>query len=210
MLAGDFVRWRRTRLARRPPSGAGGARPGRGLRRPRSLALPRAGAASSGVARPRLSGGCRCRRGRPRRPAQDVPAYLLAFVANLVSAAVRARARGTDRRPARHGGTRCRSSPRLPPLPPATPLDDLGGCAFLVDLAPCVTKPSTRGCSAHDTHPPRSAARRHRRPGRLRQDRADGGAVQALPRRYDIGAITNDIYTKEDAAPPDRRRRAAA
>ena len=46
---------------------------------------------------------------------------------------------------------------------------------------------------------PRPAARRHRRPGRLRQDRADGRAVQALRDRYEIAAITNDIYTKWDA-----------
>ena len=38
-----------------------------------------------------------------------------------------------------------------------------------------------------------------RRPGRLRQDRADGPAVQAMRDRFEIAAITNDIYTREDA-----------
>ena len=45
----------------------------------------------------------------------------------------------------------------------------------------------------------RPAARRHRRPGRLRQDRADGALCKRFRDRYDICAITNDIYTKEDA-----------
>ena len=62
---------------------------------------------------------------------------------------------------------------------------------------------STHGCSRsvmmNDEPVPRSAARRRRRPGRLRQDRADGRAVQALRDRYEIAAITNDIYTKWDA-----------
>ena len=62
-----------------------------------------------------------------------------------------------------------------------------------------------------------SASRRHRRSGRLGQDRADGPVVQIHARHYDIAAITNDIYTKWDAeflvrsgslAPgPHRRRR---
>ena len=56
-------------------------------------------------------------------------------------------------------------------------------CASAPTSPPCVTKPSTRGCSAHDAIPQRPAARRHRRPGRHRQDRADGRAVQAPPRR---------------------------
>ena len=42
-------------------------------------------------------------------------------------------------------------------------------------------------------------ARRGRRPGRLRQDRADGRACKRLRDRYEIAAITNDIYTKWDA-----------
>ena len=43
-------------------------------------------------------------------------------------------------------------------------------------------------------------ARRCRRPGRLRQDRADGSrCARRLRDRFEIAAITNDIYTKWDA-----------
>ena len=53
---------------------------------------------------------------------------------------------------------------------------------------PCGTKRSTRGCSGHDEHE-WTPARRRRRPGGQRQDRADGRAVQAparalRPRRH--------------------------
>ena len=50
-----------------------------------------------------------------------------------------------------------------------------------------------------NAHHPTAAARRHRRAGRLRQDRADGALCKALRDRYDIAAITNDIFTKGDA-----------
>ena len=65
----------------------------------------------------------------------------------------------------------------------------------------CGTKRNIRGCSDHERkRRQRSAARRRRRAGGHRQDRADGRAVQARSAtRYDIAAITNDIYTKEDA-----------
>src|SRR5439155_1203099 len=46
----------------------------------------------------------------------------------------------------------------------------------------CCMKPSTRGCSAHDQICKWTVARRCRRAGRLRQDRADGCAVQAVAR----------------------------
>ena len=45
----------------------------------------------------------------------------------------------------------------------------------------------------------RTAEGRNRRPGWQRQDRADACAVPAFFPRYQIAAITNDIYTKEDA-----------
>ncbi len=39
----------------------------------------------------------------------------------------------------------------------------------------------------------------HRRPGGHRQNRAHGGCARRLRDDYDIAAITNDIYTEEDA-----------
>ena len=60
--------------------------------------------------------------------------------------------------------------------------DDLGGGRSAPTSPPCGTKPNTRGCSAHDHISQRPSARRRRRPGRHRQDRADGCAVQALAR----------------------------
>ncbi len=56
----------------------------------------------------------------------------------------------------------------------------------------------------HDMQRP--VARRHRRAGRLRQDRADRRLCKPCATRYDIAVVTNDIYTKEDARVPDPRR----
>ena len=47
----------------------------------------------------------------------------------------------------------------------------------------CATRPNIRGCSDHDQKSQRPPARRHRRSGRLRQDRADGCAVQEAARQ---------------------------
>ena len=66
----------------------------------------------------------------------------------------------------------------------APPRSTISAAARSVPTSPpCATKPSTRGCSAHESLPARPAARRHRRSGRHRQDRADGRAVQASSRR---------------------------
>ena len=88
-------------------------------------------------------------------------------------------------------------------------LDDIGGAAFRSDLAPSTTKPSTRGCSAHD--------RLAHGPLRVGIGGPVGSGKTALMEalckrlreRYDICAITNDIYTKEDARLLTRRGRAA-
>ena len=47
---------------------------------------------------------------------------------------------------------------------------------------PCVTRRSIHGCSAHDDFAQRPAPRRHRRPGRRRQDDPHRGAVQGAAR----------------------------
>ena len=44
-----------------------------------------------------------------------------------------------------------------------------------------------------------AAAHRHRRPGRLRQDRTGRRAVPALRDELSLAVLTNDIYTTEDA-----------
>ena len=47
---------------------------------------------------------------------------------------------------------------------------------------------------------PRAGARRHRRAGRLRQDRADRALLPLLRARdIDVAVITNDLVTREDA-----------
>ena len=75
---------------------------------------------------------------------------------------------------------------------------------------PCATKPSTRGCSAHDHLAQRPAARRHRRPGRHRQDRADGRAVQAPARPLRHRRHHQRHLHQGGRRVPDPRRLAAA
>ncbi len=60
------------------------------------------------------------------------------------------------------------------------------------------------------THPTRPAPRRHRRPGRLRQDRADGRAVQAVPRPLRHRRHHQRHLHQGGRGVPDPRRLAAA
>ena len=144
------------------------------------------------------SGPLPARIGFPKTPPR--PRYLQAFTTNLISAAVRlvplgqtaglrvlaalepdhpSHCRRNDRRLRSTTSAVARSAPTLPP---------------------CGTKPSTQGCSAHDHIAPWPPSRGCRRSRRHRQDRADGRACARHFRDdYEIAAITNDIYTKEDA-----------
>ena len=88
-----------------------------------------------------------------------------------------------DRRPARAGRARAgRRRDRARAL--ASPLDDIGSAAFRADLASMrhETQYTRLFRSCMMTKSPTAPARRHRRPGRLRQDRADGCAVQDAAR----------------------------
>ena len=60
----------------------------------------------------------------------------------------------------------------------------------------------------HGRSSPRAGARRHRRTGRLRQDRADRGADPAASTRrgIDVAVVTNDLVTNEDAERLHRSR----
>ena len=160
------------------------------------LGLPDAAASPSPIRSP----SARSPAGTASTKTHTAAAYLQAFAANLISAAVRlvplgqtAGLRGAGRARAHHPAGRRRNtrghagrSRRLRASAPTSP--------------PCGTKPSTRGCSAHDHLAPTV---------RLRV--GVGGPVgtgktalmdalcKHLRDRYDIAAITNDIYTKEDA-----------
>jgi hypothetical protein len=85
------------------------------------------------------------------------------------------------------------------------------GLSHAVDAARGAARPAVPFMKkgTNDIEPP---ARRHRRPGRLRQDGAVRNAVPGMRERYDMAVITNDIYTREDmeillradALPPER------
>ena len=94
------------------------------------------------------------------------------------------------RRPAR----RHRSPPRPPRRGPRRPEGPVL-CLLTHDLGRLRRRPHALGAPAR-----RAAAGRHRRAGRLRQDRAGRGAVPHARRAsYDLAVVTNDIYTTEDA-----------
>ena len=158
--AGDgFRRGGARRLARaaligsRPAEGAVAYPVAVGTRRPaHGIALDRPARLSRGLAANLVSAAC-ARRRSARRDGQRI----LAALEPLRRATARARRRTYARRSRRRG-------------------------APLRHRRPCVTKPNIRGCSAHDHIHARTPARRRRRPGRLRQDGADGRAVQAPPR----------------------------
>ena len=88
-----------------------------------------------------------------------------------------------DRRPARAGRARSRDR-RRGGIAPRRPRSTLSRSRRPAPTSPaCVTRPNIRGCSVHDRNAfPRTPAGRRRRPGRLRQDVADGYAVQAPAR----------------------------
>ena len=112
----------------------------------------------------------------------SLEAFVLAQVANLVSAALRLGADRADgrpedsrRAPAAHSGSGARGSNAR-----ASPTSAAARSA--PTSPPCVTRRNIRGCSGHD-HEPATSSRRHRRPGRLGQDGAHGAALQAPARR---------------------------
>ena len=157
------------------------------------------------------AGGLRRRRGRRRHRPRRCAARLSAGVrgkSDLGRAA--ARDHRADRRaahPRRAGaghrrGGRGRAGPRPARISAARPSPSIS--------PRWRTKPSTRGCSAHDRSPHGPAAHRHRRAGRLGQDRADGPAVQAHARPLrDRRDHQRHLYPRGRRV-PDPQRRAAA
>ena len=105
-----------------------------------------------------------------------------------------------DRRPAGVGGADAASCATVAAEAIASTIDDLGRQRdALRHRLHAARDPRRRGSSAHEL-PQRPAAGRHRRPGRLRQDHADRRALQAAcATATRLAAITNDIYTREDA-----------
>ena len=149
--------------------------------------------------RDRLSGRRRHRRGRSRRTARSDAARLPARADGELDFRGRpADPARTDRQPARSGRARARRG--LGRLPRARWRRSTTSAArrSAPTLRACITRRSIRGCSGHEherangditgreaaqSEPARPVAGRHRRSGRLRQDGADGLALQEHARR---------------------------
>ncbi len=167
--------WRAT--SRAAPSSPSHAAPGR-IRRSMPL---RSGSAGRTVAHAVVLRACLCRACRSAAAGAHrlSPRHRPPTSSRPACGWCRSARRTADRhRPCWRRPDRGDRRPRL-----TTPLDDLGtGRASAGRRCRCTTKRSTRGCSAHDL-PARPAPHRHRRPGRLRQDRADRPALQGDARR---------------------------
>ncbi len=146
------------------------ARDLRGMRRPARLA---------GFAAAELPAGVELRGGRAGTiPTEDaLAAYLWAWAENQVMAAAEGRAARPDRRPAPAAGARATACPAWRRSAPPRPSRTHAATSRPASPSPAPPRnPVLAGCSAHE-HSNATSARRHRRPGRLRQDRADPGAV---------------------------------
>ena len=139
----------------------------------RSIRAPRSSPPPPPWHPPELPGTRRlsCRRRRAGRPAwhrgrRNRRRLSAGFATNLISAAVRLGAAGPEHRPARarRAGTRPSCASPRHPGPPRWTISAAAPSA--PTSPPCATKPSTRGCSAHDALRQRTVARRHRRAGR--------------------------------------------
>ena len=187
---------------------------GYSLRAPaaRTAAIP-AGTATPRWTR-RASVGLRCRSGAaPPRLGDSAPGRARRLAVGLGRepghGGAQGRAARPDRRPAHPAGdsaaaSRHRRSARLTLARRDTAATSPPGLRHRQQRA---TKPSTRDCSDHEVIMTTAPARRHRRPGRLRQDGADAGrCARRCATRYNIAVVTNDIYTEEDAAVPRPQR----
>ena len=169
------------------------------------------------VGRPgRLSGRGRggARRPRHRRCRRALGAYLHARRRQPDLGRRAARPARPDRRPAR-ARARSRPSSRRPPSARSRrTLDDLGSARFRADLASMRHETQYtrlfRLMRSPCKHPNGPLARRHRRPGRLRQDRADGRAVQAPARPLRHRRHHQRHLHQGGRRIPDALRRAAA
>ena len=179
----------------RTASGDDGAGPRVCRHRERRLALRRAGAIAASLAgRDRLSGRRRRRRRRPRRAARSDAACLPARANGQLDFRRRpADPARADRQPARSGRARARRRLHRRRARSRRRWTTSAARRSAPTLQACITRRSIRGCSGHEherdngditgreaaqSEPARTLARRHRRSGRLRQDGADGPALQ--------------------------------